>query len=184
MAFNIGSALELNRTRYQKPVATLAASATSVAAGKYTKKFRSKIKPLKPSFDARKEGALNQAQNELEILQAKEISEPIEFGPAARVGFQLLILINAIGDILDLAILFGGVTEILSLVTDVTLAPINLYFLGLSPKQQKLDKQALRKVMIRFVGVENIPIVSIFYLRTRYVYKVYQARKRAAEGQY
>jgi hypothetical protein len=182
--YNVHTALELSRARNKAPAATLVASATTAVArkaavpkkaptnvGKYEKKY---------GFDTKSSAEL--AKQQKISIDAIPQQEKVEFGGMARAGYASLIGLNAIGDVLDLSIFLFGVGEGISLVYDQCLLPINIYFLGMNPKNNKAaNSKLLKKVLIRFLGIENIPGVSIFYLRTVFAIKVYRQRARAAE---
>jgi len=181
--YNVHTALELSRVRNKAPVATLTASATAVArkasvpkrtptnVGKYKKGFK---------FNTRSSAELTKRQRP--VIDTIPQREKIEFGGMERIGYLSLIGMNTVGDLLDLSIFLFGIGEGISLVYDQSLLPFNIYFLGMNPKNNKAaNSKLLKKVLVRFLGVENIPGISIFYLRTVFAVRIYRQRARAAK---
>lgn len=169
--FNSSLSLELERSRNKKIAASSAVPTISPT------------QRVSPRTDLESFAKLKKAQVKSERLAQAVIKkkEKIEFGTFAKIGYIILIVLNIIGDILDYAILAGGVTEGISLAYDTVLFPINLYVLGINPKSaQAAGKKKLKGFLVRFAGIENIPIVSMFYLRTVYVVRAYRERSRAA----
>jgi len=171
--FNIGPALELNRLRNKVPVATLTASATAAIP-------RVAAKTKTSTFNTQRSAQLRKVQKE-NIAAALPKKEKTEFGSAARFGYGFLIFLNILGDLGDLGIFFAGVGELVSMAFDGVLICINIYFLGMNPKQKRAEKGVLGKLLVRFGFVEFIPIISIFNLRSVYVYKMYKQRIKLHE---
>ncbi len=178
MAFKIGSALELNRTRYQKPVATLVKSTAIAAIPKAAATTK------KSTYNVRSSAQLRVQQRE-DIVATLPKKEKIEFSAGERIGYKVLIFLNVLGDLADFGIFFAGVGELVSLAFDGMLVCINVYFLGMNPKNKKMGKKMgksiLGKLLIRFGLVEFIPIISWFNLRSWYVYKLYKQRIKLHE---
>ena len=177
--YNAGLALELERSRNRKPVtASLVASSATATVNNPP--------PITPVKDTAQRAAnLKKAQSLQERAAAIAKSarrEKVEFTPAAKAGYILLIILNIIGDLLDFGLLVAVVGEAATVIYDAILLPINIYFLGLNPKANKVaGKKQLGGVLIRFLGVENVPILEMFYLRSVYVVRSYRARVKAAE---
>ena len=197
--FRVEKALELNRLRNKQTTASLVvAPAIAAKIAKPLVKTAAKVakkgakKTARTSFKMKKKAMLERVKKKA-IEKGKELTisapkqEKVEFGQLARMGYWALIALNIIGDLLDFAIIFGiflaGATEIISFIYDACfLMWINIYFLGVNPKQRKsAGQKVLGKVLLRFAVIENVPIASIFYLRSVFVIKAYRQRVRAAE---
>jgi len=182
--FKIDHALELNRVQNKRPVATLAAvaqarkqSSRSVAP-KTISESRSNKK-----FEASRAAALRKKIKPQTEIPAIGIlaREKIEFTISEKLVLVFLIFISAIGDILDFVILFGGVTEGISAALDTfIIGPLLLILIGANVNNRKVAKTTFGKIAIKVFGIENIPIVSMFYLRTLIPIKAYRARTKAA----
>lgn len=182
--FKIGHALELNRVQNKRPVATLAAVAQTKeqssrpVAPKTISESRSNKR-----FEASKAAALRKKIKPKAEIPAIGIlaREKVEFTISEKLVLVFLIFISAIGDILDFAILFGVVTEGISTVLDTFLiGPLLLILIGANVNNRKVAKTTFGKIAIKVFGIENIPIVSMFYIRTLIPIKAYRARTKAA----
>ena len=82
---------------------------------------------------------------------------------------------------MDIAGIAIGPGTAVSATFDVILFGLNTYFIGMDPKQKKAMK-GKGPVMwfLKRVGVEQIPIFEIFYLRSYAMYKLYKQRVKAA----
>ncbi len=169
------SALELNRLRNKQPVATLAASATAT--------MPRVVAPRKSAsagkFDTQSSAALQKTRKRVATATPK--AETVEFSQSERTTWKALIALNAVGDAMDIAGIAIGPGTAVSATFDVILFGLNTYFIGMDPKQKKAMK-GKGPVMwfLKRVGVEQIPIFEIFYLRSYAMYKLYKQRVKAA----
>jgi len=169
------SALELNRLRNKQPVATLAASATATMPRAATPKAPTNV----GKFDTQSSAALQKTRKR--TATAAPQTEKIEFTESERTTWKALIALNAIGDVADVAGIFVGPGTAVSATFDVILFLLNMHYIGMNPKQKRAMK-GKGSVMwfLKRVGVEQIPGIEIFYLRSFSMYRLYKQRIKAA----
>lgn len=174
------SALELNRLRNKQPVATLAASATATMPRAATPKA-----PTNVGKYAKKYGFDTQSSATLQKTRKRAITTPkaetVEFSQSERSTWKMLIALNAIGDVGDIAGLFVGPGTVVSVTFDVILLALNMHYIGMNPKQKKAMKgKGPTMWVLKRIGVEQIPGLEVLYLRSVAIYRLYKQRIKAS----
>ena len=169
------SALELNRLRNKQPVAVLTASATATMPRAVAPRRSASA----GKFDTQSSAALQKTRKRTATTTPQ--AETIEFDQSKRTTWKALIALNAVGDAMDIAGIAVGPGTAVSATFDVILFLLNMYFIGMDPKQKKAMKgKGPIMWFLKRVGVEQIPILEIGYLRSVAMYRLYKQRVKAA----
>ncbi len=183
--YKYGTALELNRARGKEPIAKLVA-ATTPAEPKTQMNLAKEDGKAFRGDKARKLSKTRLAEKAATAIHQQR-PEKITLTSGQRLGWWVLIGLNAIGDIIDIANLLInlglpiGAGTIPTVITDAALLVINLIFIGANPKQKKLTKGSPWWWVFKRIGIDQIPYLEAVYFRTWGVIKLYKQRKKAAE---
>jgi len=169
------SALELNRLRNKQPVATLAASATATMPRAVAPRKSASAR----KFDTQSSAALQKTRKR--AVAAMPQAGIVEFSKSERSTWKMLIALNAIGDVGDIAGLFVGPGTVVSVTFDVILLALNMHYIGMNPKQKKAMKgKGPTMWVLKRIGIEQIPGLEVLYLRSVAIYRLYKQRIKAA----